>query len=64
MLIQSVGRKKAAGFILSHAVDTNATEEKEETQPAKKAADTSEEKPAKKTAAKRTAKKKEDTPEA
>lgn len=64
MLIQSVGRKKAAGFILSHAVDTNATEEKEETQPAKKTADTSEEKPAKKPVAKRTAKKKEDTPEA
>lgn len=30
MLIQSVGRKKAAAFILKNAVDTNAAEEKKE----------------------------------
>ena len=75
MLVQSVGRKKAAGFILSNAVDTNAKEEKAEDaeaekKPAKKtatkAADKDEEaeaKPAKKTT-KRTTKKKEDAPEA
>ena len=36
MLIQSVGRKKAAGFILSNAVDTNAKEEKAAEEPAEK----------------------------
>ena len=75
MLVQSVGRKKAAGFILSNAVDTNAKEEKAEEaeaekKPAKKtatkAADTAEEaeaKPAKQTT-NRTTKKNDDAPEA
>ena len=75
MLVQSVGRKKAAGFILSNAVDTNAKEEtaeeeKAEKKPAKKTAtkdaakdEEAEAKPAKKPT-KRTTKKKEDAPEA
>jgi len=75
MLVQSVGRKKAAGFILSNAVDTNAKEEKAEEEkaekkPAKKTAtkaaakdEEAEAKPDKKTT-KRTTKKKEDAPEA